>query len=54
MFQTDIYLPKRLFFLDGIKRPVYLDFFGPMKPLFGQYEYMFENLMQNIYMFETS
>ena len=23
-----------------------------MRPLFGQYDYMFENLIQNMYMFE--
>ena len=41
-------------FLDRIEKAVLSRFFGPMRRLFGQYKFLFENLIQNIYMYETS
>ena len=41
-------------FLDRMTKPVLSRFVGPMMPLFGQYKYLLENLIQNICMFDTS
>ena len=37
-------------FLNRMAKPVLSIFVGPMRPLFGQYEYLFENM----FMFDTS
>ena len=41
-------------FHDRMTKPILYRFAGIMRPLFGQYEYLFENLIQHMCMFDPS